>query len=50
MSHKYLNFIQDGKGGQKDPPSRFSPVTSTNLRISPKDFLAFSFDPFATLV
>ena len=28
----------------------FSPVSSTNVRISPQDFLTFSFNPFATLL
>ena len=38
--------------GQKapPPPTSFSPVTSTNERTSPKNFLNFSFDPFPTLV
>ena len=52
MSHKYLNLVQDGEeGGGLGPPP--PPVTSTNVRISPKNVLAFSFDPFdpfATLV
>ena len=30
------------------PPTSFSPVTSTNVGISP-NFLNFSFNPFATL-
>ena len=37
-------------GGQKGSPTSFSPVTSTNLEISPQNFLTFSFNPFATLV
>ena len=37
-------------GGQKGPPTSFSPVTSRNVGISPKSFLTFSFNPFATLV
>ena len=36
--------------GQKGPPTNFSPVTSTNVRISPENFLTFSFNPFTTLV
>ena len=40
-----LNPIQDGEG-QKAPPTSFSPVTSTNVRISPQNFLTFSFNPF----
>ena len=34
-----LNPIQDG--GQKGPPTSFSPVTSTNVRISPQNFFTF---------
>ena len=30
--------------------TRFSPITSTNGRIRPQNFLAFGFNPFATLV
>ena len=50
-----VNHIQDGGGrgrggGQKGPPIRFSPVTSANVGISRKNFLTFSFNPFATLV
>ena len=37
------------RGGKKRPTS-FSPVTFTNLGISPKNFLTFSFNTFATLV
>ena len=40
--------------GQKAPPppspTSFSPVTSTNVVTNPKNFLTFSFNPFATLV
>ena len=38
-----------GGGGQKDPPppTRFFHITSTNVRISPQNFLAISFNPFA---
>ena len=39
-----------GEGGQKDSPTSFSPVTSTNVGISPWNFLNFSFNSFATLV
>ena len=55
-----FNPIQDRGGGQKDPPTSFSsltstnvgafPVTSTNVGISPKNILTFSFNPFATLM
>ena len=37
-------------GASKRPPTSFSPVTSTNVWISPKNFLTFSFDPFIILV
>ena len=37
-------------GGQKVPPTSFSPVASTNVRLSPQKFLTFNFNPFATLV
>ena len=37
-------------GGQKDPPTSFSFVSSTNVEFGPKNFLTFSFNPFATLV
>ena len=32
------------------PRYQFSPVTSTNLGISPKNFLTFRFNPFTSLV
>ena len=44
-----INPIQDG-GQQKGPLTSFSPVTSTNVRISLKTFLTFSFNPFASLL
>ena len=46
-----FNPIQDG-GEQKwpPPPTSFSPVTSTNVGIRPKNFLTFSYNPFATLM
>ena len=37
-------------GGPKKPPTSFSPVTSTNVGINPKNFLTFSFNPFDRLV
>ena len=43
----------EGVGGgevQRGPPTSFFPVTSTNVRVSPQNFLTFSFIPFATLV
>ena len=45
-----FNPIQDGRGGQKGPPTSFSPVTSTTAGFGPQNFLTFSFNPFATLV
>ena len=46
-----FNPIQD-EGGveQKGLSTSFSPVISTNLGISPQNFLTFSFNPLATLV
>ena len=43
-----INPNQDeGVGGEhKGAPTSFSPVTSTNVEISPKKFLTFSFNPF----
>ena len=38
----YFNPIHDG--GQKGPPTRFSPVTSTSVGISPQNCLSFSFN------
>ena len=38
-----------GGGGVKRPPTSFFPVTSTS-ELAPKNFLTFSFDPFAALV
>ena len=35
---------------KKAPPTSFSPVTSTNIGFGPQNFLAFSFNTFATLV
>ena len=46
----YINPIQDGRRGQKAPLPVFPPVTSTNLGISLRNFLTFSFNPFYTLV
>ena len=39
-----------GGGGQKGPATSFSSVTSTNVGISPQNFLTFSFNPFDRLV
>ena len=40
-----VNPIQD-RGGE----AQKGPVTSTNVGISPQNFLTFGFDPFVTLV
>ena len=39
-----------GGRAKKPPPTNFSPVTSTNVEFGPQNFLAFSFNAFATLV
>ena len=39
-----------GGRAKKVPPTNFSPVTSTNVEFGPQNFLAFSFNAFATLV
>ena len=44
------NIDQTFFGEQKDPPSSFSPLTSTNVGISTQNFLTFSFNRFATLL
>ena len=31
-------------------PASFSDITSTSVKASPKNFVPFSFNPFATLV
>ena len=38
------------RGGKKALPTSFSSVTSTNVEITPQNFLTFSFNPFTTLV
>ena len=43
-----FNPIQDR--GKKAPLASCSTVTSTNVEISPQNFLTFSFNPFATLM
>ena len=46
-----LTLFKIGGGrGHKGPHTSFFPVTSTNVRVSPQNFLTFSFNPFATLV
>ena len=39
-----------GGGGEKTPQTSFSPVTSTNVRTRPHNFLTFGFNPFDKLV
>ena len=38
-------FRMGRRVGKKVPPTSFSPVTSTNVGISPQNFLTFSFNP-----
>ena len=45
-----FSFLTLFRMGAKRPPTSFSFVTSTNVGISPKNFLTFGFKPFATLV
>ena len=49
-----LKFVNSGwgEGGvcKKVPATSFSPVTPTNVGISPQKFLAFSFNHFTKLV
>ena len=47
---KALTLFRMGMGAKKRSPTSFSPLTSPNVEISPKNFLTFSFNPFATLV
>ena len=49
---RHFNTIQDGQGGQKASPYQFfrCNLIPTNIGISPKSFLTFSFNPFATLL
>ena len=51
--HETLTLFRmggEGGGGKKVLGSSFSPVTSANVGFGPQNFLAFSFNPFATLV
>ena len=51
LSYDIINPIQDGRGGgQKEPPTSFPPVTSTNVGIRPQNFLTFNFNPCDKLV
>ena len=51
---KAVNPIQDGTRdvgwAKRLLPASFSPVTSTKVTISPKNFLTFSFNPFDRLM
>ena len=51
-AHSYFNPIQDWgwDGGKKAPPTSFSPVTTTNVGLSPQNLPNISFNPFVTLV
>ena len=44
-----MGGVGGGGEGQKDPLNSYLPVTSTNVGISPQNFLPFSFNPFPTL-
>ena len=39
-----------GEAKKAPPPNSFSSVPSTNVGISPQNFLTFSFNPIATLM
>ena len=39
-----------GVRAAKSPPTSFAPITSTNVGISPQNFLTFSFHPFDRLL
>ena len=41
---------REGERGHKDPPTSFSPVTSTNIGLSQQNIMSFSFNSFDTLV
>ena len=47
-----FNSFQDGEGrvGAKILPTRFSPVTSQKVEISPNNFLTFIFKSFVTIL
>ena len=42
--------VGGGGVGQKEPNTSFSPVTSADVKINPKNFLKFTFILFVTLV
>ena len=45
-----LKFLSLGTPGCLTRKDSFSPATSTNVGISPKNFLTFNFNPFATML
>ena len=49
FASNFIDPFQDG-GRQKDPSTNFSPVTFTNVGITLKNFLTFTFNSFGTLV
>ena len=49
-SYVLLNLFRMGERGQKGPLPSFSPVTSTNVGITSRNFLTFSFNPFFIIV
>ena len=52
-NHAFLTLFKMGWGFEgecKKATYQFSPVTSTNVGISPQNFLTFSVNPFATLM
>ena len=48
VAFQMLTLFRMGEG--EAPPTSFSFVTSTNIGISPQNFLNFRFNPFATPV
>ena len=48
--HLRLHLTLFRMGGKKATPTSFSPATSTNAGFGRQNFLAFSFNPVATLV
>ena len=45
-----FNPIEDGGGGKNVFPTSFSPVTSTKVAVSCKNFFNFNFDYLSTLM
>ena len=44
-----LELVNINSIGKRFPPTNISPITSTNIEISPENFLTDIFNPFATL-